>query len=75
MSELLDKIAAAQAAAKEAVEAERRSHADEITAAVAKARAAWEADDAAEHAAALAGLDSLIASLKQPALGFSPSAN
>lgn len=71
MSDLLDKINSLKAA----VDAERKSHAADIAAAVEKAKAAWESDDAAEHAAALAGLDEITKSLSEPAPAFSPSAN
>lgn len=71
MSALSDKIAEL----KTAVEAERTEHAQEVKDAVAKARAAWQADDEAEHKQALADLDSLIGTLKAPSPVFTPSGN
>lgn len=68
-NELLDEIKAV----KEAVQAHVQSRAEEIDAAVAKAKAAWDADNQEEHDAAMAELEEIRKSLPHPS--FEPSGN
>ncbi len=68
-NELLEEIKAV----KDAVLAHIEGRAEEIDAAVAKAKAAWEADNQDEHDAAMAELEEIRKSVAQPP--FQPSAN
>jgi formate-dependent nitrite reductase cytochrome c552 subunit len=68
-NELLDEIKAV----KEAVQAHVQGRAEEIDAAIAKAKAAWDADNQEEHDAAMVELETIRKSVAQPP--FSPSGN